>query len=249
MYLTIKGLVLRVVNYNDSDALLTVLTHSHGKLTLKARGLHRRNSRLVAPCQLLAYSEFTVFAYREYYTINEAKTITLFQDLRKDIQKLSLGTYFAQIAEVLCQEDIPNPELLTLVLNALHGLSVLNLAELKVKAAVELRCACLAGYSPDISGCGQCGDPNVTRFDLRAGRFECAMCRNADSDGIRMPVEPGILDAIRYICTCDPKRIFSFDLPATSMEKLSQISELYLSTQLERGFTTLDFYKSLFIMS
>ena len=64
MYLTIQGLVLRVTAYKDSDALLTLLTPDRGKLTVKARGLRRKNSPLVAPCQLLALGEFTLFEYR-----------------------------------------------------------------------------------------------------------------------------------------------------------------------------------------
>ena len=95
MYLTIQGLVLRVTAYNDKDALLTVLSKKHGKLTVKARGLYRKNNPLTAPCQLLAFGEFTLFEYRGYYTINEAHSVELFQNLRKDLQKLSLGTYFA----------------------------------------------------------------------------------------------------------------------------------------------------------
>ena len=93
MYLTIQGIVLRVTDYNDRDALLTVLSRNHGKLTVKARGLRRKNSPLIAPCQLLAYGEFTLFEYKGQYTINEAHSIELFQGLRRDLQKLSLGTY------------------------------------------------------------------------------------------------------------------------------------------------------------
>ena len=63
MYLTVRGLVLRVTAYKDSDAILTLLTEDQGKLTVKARGLHRKNSPLVAPCQLLVYGEFTLFSY------------------------------------------------------------------------------------------------------------------------------------------------------------------------------------------
>ena len=77
MYLTIQALVLRVTAYNDTDSLLTVLTSDHGKLTIKARGLRRKNSPLVAPCQLLAYGEFTLFEYRGMYTINEAHCIKI----------------------------------------------------------------------------------------------------------------------------------------------------------------------------
>ena len=72
MYLTIQAIVLRVTDYNDRDALLTVLSRNHGKLTIKARGLRRKNSPLIAPCQLLSYGEFTLFEYRGQYTINEA---------------------------------------------------------------------------------------------------------------------------------------------------------------------------------
>ena len=93
MYLTIQGIVLRVTDYNDKDALLTVLTRRHGKLTVKARGLRRKNSPLTAPCQLLSYGEFTLFEYRGQYTINEAQSIELFMPLRRELTKLALGTY------------------------------------------------------------------------------------------------------------------------------------------------------------
>lgn len=247
MYLNTKGLVIRVTPYNDTDALLSVLTPEHGRLTVKARGLRRKNSPLIAPCQLLSYAEFTLFEYRNMYTINEAHAIELFSSLRKDLQKLSLGSYFAQAAETLSQEDLPNPELLSLVLNCLFGLSKLNLPETMVKSVFELRSACLSGYTPDLYGCYRCGCNDPDRFDISEGRLECAACRDPASTGLRMPVTPGILDAMRYICSCDSKKLFSFSASAETLEALSYITESYLSTQLERGFSALDFYKSLLI--
>ena len=249
MYLTVQGLVLRVTNYNDTDALLTLLTPNHGKLTVKARGLRRKNSPLVAPCQLLAYGEFTLFEYRSMYTINEARVIELFTPLRKDLQKLSLGTYFAQAAELLSQEDLPNPELLSLVLNCLYGLSNLNISETLIKAVFELRGACIAGYAPNLYGCHICGNPFPDRFDLSGGQLECAGCRDNSSGGIRMPITGGVLEAMHYITTCDSKKLFSFEIGQATLEQLSNITESYLATQLERGFSTLDFYKSLLIPS
>lgn len=247
MYLTTQGLVLRVTDYNDHDALLTLLTPNYGKLTVKARGLRRRNSPLIAPCQLLAYGAYTLFEYKGMYTVNEASSIELFQNLRKDITKLSLGTYFCQVTEVLSQEDLPNPELLSLTLNCLHAVSALDLPENTVKAVFELRSACLAGYMPDISGCHNCGSETPDRFDISAGRLECSSCRSYDSDGLRLPVNPGILAAMRYIAFCDPKKLFAFQLGEENMAELSHLTEAYLTTQLERGFSTLDFYKSLYI--
>jgi len=247
MYMTVQGIVLRVTEYKERDALLTLLTGSQGKITVKARGLRRKNSPLVAPCQLLAFGEFTVFEYRGQYTINEAQSLELFTPLRRDLTKLSLGTYFAQVSEVLSQEDYPSPELLSLLLNCLYALSRLDLPEPMVKAVFELRAACLSGYSPDLFGCHICGSQTPDRFDLSAGQLECLNCRSRESGGIRMPVTPAMLEAMRYICLCDPRKLFSFQLGRETLEQLGGLTEAYLTTQLERGFSTLDFYKSLMI--
>ena len=247
MYLTTRGLVLRVSDYNDRDALLTLLTPEHGRITVKARGLRRKNSPLTAPCQLLALGEFTLFEYRDSYSINEAHSIELFQGLRKDIVKLSLGTYFAQVAELLSMEDTPSPELLSLTLNCLFALSGLHVPTNQVKAAFELRCACLSGYTPDLFVCCICGQQYPDRFDVSNGTLSCATCRQQEHSGIRMPLTQSVLEAMRYIVSCEPKRLLSFDASQETLKQLSQITELYLTTQLERGFSTLDFYKSLFL--
>lgn len=245
MYLTVQALVLRVTPYNDSDALLTLLSRDLGKLTAKVRGLRRKNSPLTAACQLLAYSEFTLFEYRGMYTVNEAQSIELFHNLHKDILKLSLGTYFVQVAEVISQEDMPSPELLSLVLNCLYALAKLNIPYAQIKAVFELRSVCLAGYMPDLHGCSRCGNPLPDRFNISEGMLTCHSCRDPESSGIRLPVSIGTLEALRYICVCDARKIFAFQAGEDSLTGLSQLSESYLLTQLERGFSTLDFYKSL----
>lgn len=243
MFLKTDGLVVRQVNYKDNDQILTVLTKEHGLMTLKARGVRSRSSRLKGACQLLAYSEFTVFENRGFHMIDEANAIQMFPELRTDIELLSLASYFAQVAEVLSQEDMPNPELLSLTLNALYALCRRLCTPELVKAAFELRAACLGGYTPELSGCAVCGDPEPDRFDVRGGILCCASC--SAGEGLRLPVSPGSLAAMRYLVSCDAKRLFSFRLEGRAVKELCDLAETYLQTQLERGFYTLDFYKSL----
>ena len=243
MFLKTDGLVVRQVNYKDNDQILTVLTKEHGLMTLKARGVRSRSSRLKGACQLLAYSEFTVFENRGFHTIDEANAIQMFPELRTDIELLSLASYFAQVAEVLSQEDMPNPELLSLTLNALYALCRRLCTPELVKAAFELRAACLGGYTPELSGCAVCGDPEPDRFDVRGGILCCASC--IAGEGLRLPVSPGSLAAMRYLVSCDAKRLFAFRLEGRAVKELCDLAETYLQTQLERGFYTLDFYKSL----
>ena len=48
-----------------------------------------------------------------------------------------------------------------------------------------------------------------------------------------------------HVAYGDPKRLFSFQLEEKSLSAFADVAEAYLLTQLERGFSTLDFYKSL----
>ena len=245
MYLTVQALILRVTNYNDSDVLLTLLTKNHGKITVKARGLRRKNSPFAAPCQVLSFAEFTLFEYRNQYTVNEAHSIELFQGLRDDLERFALGTYFLQVAEVISLEDAPNPDLLSLVLNGLYMLTIKTENEQKVKAVFELRAACLAGYTPDLEGCYICGDHTPLLFNTKEGHLLCRGCDDGGQFGIRLPLSQGALSAMRYICHCEQKKMFSFSVNDESLELLCNVTEAYLTAQLEKSFSTLDFYKRL----
>ncbi len=247
MYEKTEGIVLRETEYKDSDKLLTVLTREHGKLTLRARGVKSGRSRSKAACQLLTYSEFTVSEKQGKYTITEAAAKEMFPELREDIELLYLASYFAQVTDAVAQEEDAAPELLSLLLNALYALAKLKKSQKLVKAVFELRLACIAGFLPDLRGCAVCGNPNPNRFNVTQGILQCAECRNDATDGIRMPVSEGSLAAMRYIASADPKRLFAFTLSDGALQGLNGLTESYLTMRLERGFFTLDLYKSLFL--
>ena len=245
MHLKVQGLVVRTTPYKDSDLLLTLLTADHGRITAKVRGAKRKNSRLIAACQLLTFCEFTLFEYHDMFTVNEAEILSQFSALTQDLDKLALGTYFAQAAELVAQEDTETADVLRLVLNSLYALNRNLASDVQIKAVFELRLACLAGYTPSIHGCVHCANPFPNRFNIVEGHLECSDCSDGRSYGIRIPVNSGMLDAMRYICSCPDDRMLSFRLSDENIDRLSSLTEGYLSTQLERGFTALDFYKSL----
>lgn len=244
MFLKAKGIVLRETEYKDFDKILTVLTAENGLVTAKARGVKRKTSPIRGGCQLLAYSEFTVFESKGMKTVDEAEPVELFPALRDDLELLSLASYFAQLAELLAQEDVPNPELLPLLLHALHALCV-GKDQTLVKAAVEFRLAALAGFAPDLDGCAVCGNEFPDRFSVSGGALQCHTCRVQPDPGFLLPISRGTLEALRFLQDAPCAKLFSFTLGQSSLAELSGLAETYLLTRLERGFYTLDFYKSL----
>ena len=243
MHTKTKALVLREVDYRESDKILTLLTQEQGKLTVSARGCRKKGSAIAAGCQLLAWSEMVLYDYHGKWSVKEAAAERLFQGVRDDLERLSLGCYFAEVAEALALEGIPSPELLSLSLNSLHALDRMGEKPLPlVKTAFEWRSMCLAGYEPLVEGCAVCGadPPAEARFHLREGVLHCAACRDRVGEGISKA-----LAALRHIVLGDPKRLFSCRLEGEGLRQLEDAGEAYLHTQLERGFRTLDFYKQI----
>jgi DNA repair protein RecO (recombination protein O) len=238
--------VLREVNYKESDKILTLLTAQAGKQTVTARGCRKKGSALAAACQLLVYSEFTLYEYQGRWAVKEAASQRQFWKLREDLEKLALASYFAELTELLTQEDIPAPGVLSLLLNSLYALDALDWPQKQVKAAFELRLLSLAGYEPLLDACAVCGrEPEEPRVHLSEGVLHCAACREGVGDGISMPLSPAALGAMRHVVYGDPKRLFSFRLDQASLDQLADLCEAYSATQLERGFRTLDFYKQM----
>ena len=192
MHCTTKALVLRGVDYKESDRILTLLTQDMGKVTVSARGCRKKNSSLSAGCQLLCWSEFVLFQYQGRWTVKECSALREFRGMRTDLEKFALGCYFAEVAELLSVEELPSPELLSLALNSLHALDRMSCPLALVKAAFEWKAMCLAGYEPLLDACAICGqeEPADARFHLREGVLHCAACR--DQVGSPCPCPPTV---------------------------------------------------------
>lgn len=158
---------------------------------------------------------------------------------------MALGFYFAELTEAVATEDAPHQELLSHLLNGLYAISVLHKPLPLVKAAFELKLLCLAGYAAAGGRLRYCGrqDPEQPFFDVLDGVLRCGSPAGAASAGTAR-CAPDSLAALRHIVYGDAKRLYSFTLGSEAQKRLSAAAEAFLAAQLERGFKTLDFYKS-----
>ena len=236
------GLVLRETVTRDADKILTVLTPDRGRLSVIARGARRKGSRVAAACQLLAYSEMTLYEKGRWTMLDAADTIELFDGLRQDLTALSLAAYFAELAEAVSDGS---GDVLPLLLNALYALSALKKPPQLVKPAFQFRLMALAGYEPMADGCALCGAPQPENpmLDVVHGVVHCGKCR--EKGGLSLPLTASGLAALRYVLYGDPRRLYSFSLPPEGLRALNHAADAYVSAQLERSFRTLDYYKTI----
>lgn len=245
MFKTANALVLREVKYKEADRILTLLSDTDGKITVKARGALRKSSKTAAATQQLTYSEMTLFGNAGRYTVNEAIVKEGFMGLREDFEAFALGTYFAECLEALTVEDQPEAEVLQLGLNCLYALSNRLAEPLKIKAAFELRLMALSGYAPELSRCSVCGEEKPERIVLlpEHGCICCSRCVQEKTERVELDGES--LEAMRYILRAPAKKLLSFTIGDIALRKLSRAAERYLLTATERGFSSLDYWKKI----
>ena len=245
-YIVTKGIVLRETETKEADKILTLLTAEQGRISVIARGVRRKGCKYAACAQPLVYSEWTLYQKGDWYYANEGATIELFRGLQTDLESMALGCYMVELTEAVTTEEMDASELLRHLLNGLYALSALHKPPALVKAAFEIKLLCLAGYEPLADSCAYCGTPEPEHplLDVVQGVLRCRKCGMAESS-LSMPLCPDSLAALRHVVYGDPKRLYSFTLGQDGLRRLGGAAEAFVAAQLERGFRTLDFYKSL----
>ena len=240
----LRGIVLRTVDTKETDKILTLLTPELGKIPVVAKGARSRRSRYAAACQALCYGEYVVVESRGWQILSEASTLELFDGLGRDVVLLSLGSYLAELTEAVTFDGMESGDVLSLLLNSLYALSTLGREPDLVKAAFEWKLMALCGLSPMAEACGICGapEPEEPMIDVLHGVLRCGSCKGG---GLAMPLGRGGLHALRHVLYGNSKRLFSFSLPPEELRLFAHAAEAYSAAQLERGFRTLEFYKSL----
>ncbi|MCD7889552.1 MAG: DNA repair protein RecO [Oscillospiraceae bacterium] len=246
--LTVKGLVIRERQYGDNDKFLSILTDSNGLLDVYAKGVKKQNAKNASVSQTFCYANFCFSEGKNGgYILNSAEPIRLFYDIRLDVSRFSLASYFCEMILYTCVSEQPSGEVLRLMLNALHFLSTGEKREALVKSVFELRLLCELGLTPNLIGCCKCykySDVQM-QFDLSEGKLYCENCCGKRDLSVCEIVDMTTLHAIRHIALSEQDKIFSFRIPDEYLPVLSNITERYAEIQLGHSFQTLDFYKSL----
>lgn len=242
MKLTTDALIIRENNnVGESDRFVTALTRDLGVIEAAVRGARRIKNASGPATQLLCHSRLSLYKGRDRYTVDDAEPLHVFFDVRGDLVKLSLAQYFCELAKVLAPREEPAEEPLRLLLNALHYLSEGTRPAALLKAVTELRLLCGAGYAPSVSACAFCESGQGVWFSPLRGVLLCEEHRSSDA----VSVSPAVLAALRHVVGAPFEKCFAFSLPEPETQAFAALSERFTLAQLNRGFSTLDFYHSL----
>ena len=264
MVYSTDGLVLREVAVGEHDKILTVLTPSEGQITVSAKGARSSRSKLGSSTKLFTYANFEIYKKGEFRYVRDASVTEPFFGLSEDIERISLATYFCEIACDITGESVFSVDVLRMTLNSFYAISKGLYPLPIIKGVYEIRAAGISGFMPDLDHCVTCkaASPKAAMLDVMNGCIYCEKCaeKHLNAAQKEMYEHPELaerivycrmtsntLAALRYALFSPPSRMFSFELKEKEeIGYFSHACEKYLLHHLERDFNTLNFYKSLF---
>ncbi len=261
MIFTSDGLVIAETAVGENDKLLTLLTPEYGRIRVSGKGVRSIKSKMMAATQLFSYGNYEIYQKGEYYWLREAYLREAFFGLREDITTLALATYICDLASEMSGPEYAAVDILRLTLNTLYAIAKKDKPLSQIKAVYEIRSAGYSGFMPDLSACTSCRKAECEFYylDVMNGCILCEECAKklnklkniptSEEDyvtaQIMCPIDTGALGALRFALTAKPERMLSFSLPGDSLDYFSRAAETYILNHLERGFDSLDFYKSI----
>lgn len=140
-----EGVVLKRRDFGEADRLLTLLTRSHGKLSVLAKGVRRITSRRSGNVELLNRVIVYLHPGKNFYLLTEAESLDTFQKIKEDLTLSTVAFHILEITDKLAAEGQENRNLYQLLVGVLKILSV-NPRQIFIRA-FEVKILSILGFA------------------------------------------------------------------------------------------------------
>lgn len=149
-HIVTQAIVLQRTDYREADRILTVLTPSHGKLGIIAKGVRRPRSKLAGGVELLSVSDVTILPGRgELSTLVSARLAVHYGHIVQDINRTLLAYDMLKRMNRLV-EDAAGEEYFMILQRVLEGLNEPGLDPLIVELWFGLQVLLVSGHAPNL---------------------------------------------------------------------------------------------------
>lgn len=199
-----QALVLRVVDFGESDRIAHLLTPLTARITVIAKGAKRSKRRFAGTLDLFQLLDVRIERRRPTVMarLESARLLDAWPTLRRHPKRFALACHLAELVDRLAPETVGGREARELFATAL---AVLRAAaardpDARLRALLELRVLAAVGLAPELRRCVRCGGdavgaaPATVAFHVGEGGPVCAGCSRAGD--ATLALHPGTLRAL-----------------------------------------------------
>lgn len=231
----VEALVVGGVDYGEADRIVHLLT-VNGRLTAFAHGAKKSKRRFQGALDPFTTIRASLSASKKNKggmpTLVSASVERARLGLRRELKKIALASYFAEVARRVAPESEPAEEIYALVRSALDHL-LDQPATIAARRAFELALMDRLGYRPMLEACVVCGKEAAPPYvDFNRGGALCAAHReNARELGPKtMQWTAAMLDAAEF----EPAGEFGAEWADRAARKLTGPMAEFFAVLLDR---------------
>jgi DNA repair protein RecO (recombination protein O) len=237
-----QAIVLRTLDYGESDCIVTFYTRDFGKLRGIAKGARRSRKRFANALELFNYSD-VVFSRRgrdSLAMLEESRVLHHFEQIRQDLNKTLMSSYLIDLTNQFTTEDKINAALFELLYDFLVLIDGEESSETLLRF-FEMRLLVCTGYEPVLDRCVACQAPldgaGLYAFHARAGGIRCEACWG--NTGAALLVSPGTVRTLLMCREMEPAKLKRLTMSEQSARESRHIMLHFIQHLLGRELKSL----------
>ena len=177
--ITCEAIVISVMDYAESDKIVTFFTLEHGKLRGLARGAKKSRKRFGGALEPFARLRLQLHLKEGLSTLSGADIVTIFPHIRQELDKIGHAGYACELVERLVPDGEQNQRLYRLLAAYLDHLDRFQ-SNTSDRRFFEVNMLKVLGYRPPLSHCALCGTElsgvPTLRYSHAHGGILCGPC-------------------------------------------------------------------------
>lgn len=237
-FIKVQGIVVKAMNYNEYDKIITIFTDKLGKIDVVCHGARRTKSKILHITQQFCYGEYILTKGRDMYSLSSGALIESFQGVIQNFDKLAYGSYFMEFVDKTCEKDNKNVSILALLLKTFYILDS-NLIDLHLlKVTFDFKIISLLGYTPQVLKCVNCGDNKIEQayFSVKDGGLICYNCSNG-----KINFNKEEINAIKKIRNIKLEELGKINIDEYIQKKIETKLEEYINYHLSLKLNSVQF--------
>jgi DNA repair protein RecO (recombination protein O) len=240
------AIVLKRLDYGESDRILTLLTREQGKLAAIAKGARKGKARATGSLDLFARSRMMLAKGRNLDVVAQVERRGDVSHISGDLQRTAYACLVTEVVDKVLEDRHPVDDVFDLVVTTLDRLNQLDRLPRADASWFLMRILDLLGYQPQLEDCAGCGrplSPAPAWFSPLLGGVLCAQCGSHDQAGSTLSSNG--IKVLRLMASADGELYDRLRMQTELLNEIEQALEAQLEYHLDRHLKSLEFLRSI----
>jgi len=220
----VSAIIIKKHKYHEADRLLTVFGRGSGKMTVRAKGVRRAQSKLAGHLETFSFTELHLAEGKTFDTVTGAVVKEMFSNLRADLDRVQAAFYAIELLDKVTPDGYKDSALFDLTLAYLREVDTIQQEKLHVlEHGFAVKLLYHLGFGPAIAECAECGEKITQHIFFAPTSFEFYCSAHAPHDTKGLFVSVDACKVLRFCKESDFSVLTKLAIPEDADQELERL--------------------------